>query len=169
MKRVLVVEDEYGAAEVLKLLLEIEGYQVDLAYNGEDALRQIERGRPDLIITDFMMPSMTGLELCAAVRNRADLVDVPIVLVSAVDEASVRQHGGDFDAFLQKPFRAPDLLALAARLLAEGRAQRPAPEGRTDAADAAPQRVAGRDAGSDQADDERSGPRALFPKVDPQP
>ena len=121
MKLVLLVEDEYGNAEVLRLLLEAEGYRVVHAANGRDALALLSGERPAVILSDFMMPHMTGGELGHAVRNAPALRDIPLILLSGTDEAVVRTAFKDYDAFMAKPYAAESLLKLVAHLAASGR------------------------------------------------
>lgn len=125
MKLVLLVEDEYGNAEVLRLLLEAEGYRVVHAANGRDALALLTGERPAVILSDFMMPFMTGAELGLAVRADAGLKDIPFVLLSGTQEAVVRARFNDYDAFFTKPYEGDGLLELLARLASDGRPPAP--------------------------------------------
>lgn len=125
MKLVLIVEDEYGNAEVLQLLLEAEGYRVTAASNGLQALDLLHEGeKPALIISDFMMPIMDGGEFGTALRQDATLRQIPFVFVSATSEDVVRRGFQDYDAFLAKPVEIDPLLALVKRLIEEGRPPR---------------------------------------------
>lgn len=117
MRTILVVEDEFGAADVLMAALEDEGYRVVLAANGRQGLERVAESRPDLIIADFMMPIMDGVAMAHALREDATHADIPIIFTSAVGEASVRQRFDGFQAFLRKPFRVDDLIATVRRLL----------------------------------------------------
>ncbi len=118
MKLVLIVEDEYGNAEVLQLLLEAEGYRVALASNGKQALDILRTGeQPDLILSDFMMPIMDGTQTLAAIRNNTAFAKIPVIMMSSLEEVSVRETGADYDRFLRKPFRAKAVLQTVAQLL----------------------------------------------------
>ncbi len=130
MKLVLFVEDEYGSAEVLQLLLEAEGYRVVHAANGRDALALLAGEKPAVILSDFMMPHMTGGELGAAVRAAPALRDIPFIILSGTQEAVVQAAFTDYDAFVVKPYAAEHLLRLLAHLAANGRPQ--LPEGNRD-------------------------------------
>jgi len=121
MKLVLMVEDEYGNAEVLQMLLEAEGYRVAAAANGKAALELLSGEKPAAIITDFMMPHMTGAELGLAVRAHPALCDIPILMMSASYETLVQDAFRDYDAFVQKPFVAAGLLQLLRHLVENGR------------------------------------------------
>jgi CheY-like chemotaxis protein len=125
MKLVLVVEDEYGSAEVLQLLLEAEGYRVAVANNGQAALDLLAGEVPALILTDFMMPAMNGAEFGNAVRANPALAHIPIVVISATSEEVVQRAFRDYDAFLTKPYAIDSLLPLMARLIAVGRTAQP--------------------------------------------
>src|SRR5690349_11006997 len=101
MKRILIVEDEFGIAEALNDILTEEGHEVTLAYNGRDGLAQAGSLHPDLIILDLMMPIMDGRAMLRAVRADLALTDIPVLIMSAVPE-SIARRDCDFDAFLQK-------------------------------------------------------------------
>lgn len=122
MKLVLIVEDEYGNAEILQLLLEAEGYRVTAASNGVQALDLLRDGeKPALILSDFMMPIMDGGEFGTAVRQDVALRQIPFVFMSATSEDVVRRAFQDYDAFMVKPVEIDPLLALVKKLVAEGR------------------------------------------------
>ncbi len=83
MKTILVVDDEFDILTVWRLLLERHGYAVMTASNGAAALEQIRETRPDIIVSDCMMPIMSGLQLSAALNDDPDLRAIPIILCSA--------------------------------------------------------------------------------------
>lgn len=120
MHTILVVEDEFGAADVLMAALEDEGYRVVLAANGRQGLERLAETRPDLIIVDYMMPIMDGVAMARTVRENPDYAAIPIVMTSAVTEQAVRQQFNDFRVFLRKPFRVNELLEIVGRLLRPG-------------------------------------------------
>ena len=125
MKLVLIVEDEYGNAEVLQLLLEAEGYRVAAASNGRQALDLLRDGeKPALILSDFMMPVMNGGEFGVAVRQDPALAHIPFIFMSATNQEVVRRAFQDYDAFMVKPVEIDPLLTLVERLIANGRPQR---------------------------------------------
>lgn len=107
MKTILLVEDEFGIAGVLTALLEEEGYRVLSAANGRQALSRLAEVTPDLVITDVMMPLLDGAALGEALRASPAWKDIPIILMSGVPEASVRQQFDGYAAFLRKPFPIP--------------------------------------------------------------
>jgi CheY-like chemotaxis protein len=109
-RSILIVDDEFGLAEMLREMLHDYGYDVVLAINGRLALDILGERRVDLLITDLMMPVMDGAELAAAVRNSDALRRLPIVLMTSLP-ASVPSDGL-YDAVLRKPF-TPDLLLAA--------------------------------------------------------
>lgn len=127
MKLVLVVEDEYGNAEILQLLLEAEGYRVALATNGQQALQILKEGeKPALILSDFMMPVMNGGEFGQALSEDETLRAIPFVFMSATSQDVVRRVFKDYDAFLVKPIEFDSLLQVVKRLIARGRPPQPA-------------------------------------------
>lgn len=117
MKTILLVEDEFGIAGVLTVLLEDEGYRVLSAANGRQALARLAEARPDLVVTDFMMPLLDGAALGEAMRADPAFQDIPIIMMSAVPEAAVRARFAGYTAFLRKPFPIPAFFDLIARIL----------------------------------------------------
>jgi two-component system phosphate regulon response regulator PhoB len=128
MHLVMVVEDEYGNAEVVQLLLETAGYRVLSASNGKAALDLLDDEKPALILSDFMMPTMNGGELGEAVRRNPALAQIPFIIMSGTNEEVVRQTFRDYDAFLVKPVEADALLLLIARHIESGRTPPPTSE-----------------------------------------
>ena len=112
MRTVLVVDDEFGTVEVLVAALEDSGYRVLTAPNGRRALERLEENKPDLVISDFMMPLMDGAAMVMAMRANPSFRDIPVVMMSAAPEAALRKHLDGYDAFLRKPFRIPALLEI---------------------------------------------------------
>jgi CheY-like chemotaxis protein len=118
MALITVVDDEFLLADLLAGLLVGEGHEVMTAPHGRAALQMIRERKPSLVITDFMMPLMTGLELAQAIRADADLADLPIILVSGAQGASARDHHADlFAAIFDKPYDRKSMLDAVADLL----------------------------------------------------
>lgn len=113
-RRILLVEDEPGLQEALTLTLQLEGFEVVRASDGREALARLKI-QPDLIITDYMMPRMNGLELIEHVRSRSAFDDVPILLMSAALPREVNRSVAD--AFLPKPITIKRLLETVNSLL----------------------------------------------------
>lgn len=117
MTRVLIVDDEVDVAEVIRLVLEDRGYEVKVAHNGLEAKKELEKSdgdAPELVISDLMMPHMTGSELVDWMRTQAKLESVPVLVMSAVPPT---KPGGKWQAFLQKPFRLASLVSRIDELL----------------------------------------------------
>lgn len=110
---ILVVEDETALAEVLRYNLESEGFQVAVARDGRTAMEQIEDAPPDLVILDWMLPEMSGLDLCRTMRRRPELRDVPVIMLTAKGEEYDRVRGLDAgaDDYVVKPFSPKELIA----------------------------------------------------------
>ncbi|MBD1863961.1 MULTISPECIES: response regulator transcription factor [Trichocoleus] len=108
---ILVVEDEVKLARFIELELSYEGYQVSLAHDGFVGLTTARDAKPDLIILDWMLPGLSGLEVCRRLRTTGD--KVPVVLLTAKDEVSDRVAGLDAgaDDYVVKPFSIEELLA----------------------------------------------------------
>ena len=109
--KVLVVEDEEALAKVLKMRLEIEGFEVRTAGDGREALRLIGRQRPDIVVCDLMMPVMDGKAVTRAIKSDAKLKSIPVLILSALkrdkDVNEVMALGAD--GFAAKPFDSKEL------------------------------------------------------------
>lgn len=118
-KRVLVVDDEPAIRELVVALLEDEGYEVAAAANGAEALDILAQRRPDLLLTDVMMPVMDGRELVERVKDRVHMNGLAVVMMSAAaTRATSLDPHGTVAAFLPKPFDVDLLLNVVNHLLA---------------------------------------------------
>ena len=103
--RILVVEDEFGIAEVLQSALTDAGHDVVLAINGKQGLERMKETRPDLVILDFMMPVLDGPGMLGVMRSAPEFGDIPAILMSSLPESAVMQEAKSmYDRFLRKPF-----------------------------------------------------------------
>src|SRR3546814_13630111 len=118
MALIVVADDELLLAEMLADLLEDAGHEVLTASQGEAALRLVRERRPELVITDFMMPLMTGLELAEAIRDAPAVSDIPILRVSGAQGMIARERSHLFVDVVDQPSDNRVLIALVARLLA---------------------------------------------------
>jgi CheY-like chemotaxis protein len=110
---ILVVEDDPDIRESLRIVLEGEGYQVDAAANGREALDRLGHERPCLILLDLMMPVMSGTELLTVLRGRDSLKTIPVVVVSAYGHLAQATQG--VEGFMTKPVALDDLLGVVTR------------------------------------------------------
>ncbi len=117
MATVLVVDDEVGVAELIKAVLGDEGHRVLIAVNGRQGLDMLVRERPDLLFLDEMMPVMDGAGVLRGIADTPSLLGLPVVMMSALPEATVAQRCAGYATFLRKPFRIAELVAVTARLL----------------------------------------------------
>ncbi len=115
--RILVVDDDRAVRESLRRSLSFNGYSVELAQDGVEALEAISSDRPDALVLDVMMPRLDGLEVCRHLRSTGD--DLPILVLTARDSVSERVAGLDAgaDDYLPKPFALEELLARMRALL----------------------------------------------------
>jgi two-component system phosphate regulon response regulator PhoB len=127
---VLLVEDEAAQREILAYNLSAEGYDVRAAADGEEALILVAEAVPDLILLDWMLPHVSGLEVCRRLRQRPETRSVPILMLSARSEEVDRVRGLETgaDDYLVKPYSVAELMA---RLKAHLRRARPAVAGGT--------------------------------------
>src|SRR5690349_16426953 len=110
LKTVLVIDDEVPILDLVASILNEAGYQVVTAGDGEEGLARVENVRPDVVLSDVMMPRMDGREICSRLRSSPSFRNIPIVLMSA-GHSRVSLDGCEYDAFLRKPFGVDELLA----------------------------------------------------------
>ena len=110
---VLVVEDEDALATLLRYNLEKDGYHVGVAVDGEEALMMASERLPDLVILEWMLPKVPGIEVCRRLRAKPDARNIPIIMLTARGEESDRIRGLDTgaDDYVTKPFSTTELLA----------------------------------------------------------
>ena len=120
---VLIVEDEEALSALLEYNLTREGFDVRISADGEGAVLAIEEDRPDLVLLDWMLPGLSGLEICRQIRARPDLRDTPVIMLTARGEEADRIRGLDVgaDDYLTKPFSVPELIARVRALLRRSR------------------------------------------------
>ncbi len=111
--RVLVVEDEAALSELLSYNLTKEGFEVRVSADGEDALIAVDEQKPDLVLLDWMLPSVSGIEICRQIRARAETRDIPVIMLTArgEDEDRIRGLNTGADDFVTKPFSMSELVA----------------------------------------------------------
>ena len=117
--RVMVVEDEEALSVLLKYNLESEGYRVDAELRGDEAEIALRESVPDLLILDWMLPGLSGIELCRRLRARPETQRLPIIMLTARGEESDRVRGlsTGADDYLVKPFSTPEFIARVRALL----------------------------------------------------
>ena len=118
MKTILIIDDEFALVESLTELLTWEGYVVVAAANGRQGLEQLERSSPSLVLLDFMMPMMDGLQMLRVLRSDPKHRDLPVVLMTAAPLGIPKGETG-WTALLRKPFTAADVLRIIERLLSD--------------------------------------------------
>jgi CheY-like chemotaxis protein len=120
MPLVLIVEDEFAIADLLEMALTDHGHEVRHAANGRQGLERLaEAPRPDLVITDYMMPILDGAGLLKAMREIEAQRDIPCIVMSSMPEANVRARITGYAAFVRKPFQLAALVQLVAHVLGQ--------------------------------------------------
>jgi len=122
---ILVVEDDEALAELLRYNLDAQGYEVETIMRGDEADTRIRERMPDLVVLDWMLPGLSGIELCRRLRAQAETSRLPIIMLTARGEESEKVRGlaTGADDYIVKPFSVPELLARVKSLL-----RRAAPE-----------------------------------------
>lgn len=117
--KILIVEDEQALSELLRYNFESEGYQVTLCESGEEAELMVAEEVPDLVVLDWMLPAVSGIELCRRLRSRPETRNMPIIMLTARGEETDRIRGLETgaDDYVVKPFSVPELMARVKALL----------------------------------------------------
>ena len=117
--RVMVVEDEEPLGVLLRYNLESEGYQVEVVTRGDEADTRLQESVPDLLVLDWMLPAVSGIELCRRLRLRPETERLPIIMLTARGEEGDRVRGlsTGADDYLVKPFSTPEFMARVKALL----------------------------------------------------
>lgn len=125
---VLIVEDEVAQREVLAYNLEAEGYRTSRAENGEEALMMIDEDLPDVVVLDWMMPIVSGIEVCRQMKTRPETRSIPVIMLSARSEEVDKVRGLETgaDDYVVKPYSVTELMA---RVRAQLRRSRPSTVG----------------------------------------
>lgn len=110
---ILVVEDEEAIATMVQYNLEKEGFEVSMAHDGEEGLQMVKERQPDLVLLDWMMPNLSGVEVCERLRATDGTMNIPIIMLTARGEESDRIRGLDTgaDDYMVKPFSPKELVA----------------------------------------------------------
>ncbi len=124
--RILIVEDEEPLSLLLRYNLETEGYDVETVARGDDADTRLRESTPDLVVLDWMLPGLSGIELCRRLRARPETKSLPIIMLTARGEESERVRGlsTGADDYIVKPFSVPELVARIRALLRRSRPER---------------------------------------------
>ena len=126
--RVLVVDDDDVIRQLITVNLELEGFDVVTAVDGQDALEKVKDAQPRVITLDVMMPRLDGWEAAARLRSDPETAHIKVILLSARAQEADLQRGERIgvDAYLTKPFDPDELIDLVRRLMAEAAGERPA-------------------------------------------
>jgi two-component system, OmpR family, response regulator VicR len=128
--KIMVVDDEPDVVDLVKLVLESDGFSVVTAYSGKEALDKIDREMPDLVLLDIMMPQMDGWEVYSRIRASPVTKDIPVAMLTAKSQSidkMIGLHVVKVDDYITKPFGRSELLERVKRILKEkGKLQAPA-------------------------------------------
>ena len=124
--RILIVEDEDALSMLLRYNLEADGYEVDTVARGDEAETRLKERAPDLMVLDWMLPGLSGIELCRRLRARPETRQLPIIMLTARGEESEKVRGlaTGADDYIVKPFSVPELLARVRALLRRANPER---------------------------------------------
>jgi len=113
MSLVMVIEDEEALSLLLTYNLEKEGYEVAAVTNGLNAVAEVEKRLPSVIILDWMLPEISGIEICKLIRSKPDIKSIPIIMLTAKsqEEDKIKGLSAGADDYVTKPFSVPELMA----------------------------------------------------------
>ena len=113
MNLVMVIEDEEAIATLLTYNLEKEGFRVKVVNNGMNAVSEVEKHKPSVIILDWMLPEISGVEICKLIRSKPEIKTIPIIMLTAKsqEEDKIKGLGAGADDYVTKPFSVPELMA----------------------------------------------------------
>lgn len=119
MTKIMIVEDEIGLVTLLKYNLEKKGYETAIVMDGKDVLEQALLEKPDLILLDWMLPNIQGIDLCREIRKTYELRNTPLIMLTARSDEADKVRGLSYgaDDYITKPFSVPELLARIGALL----------------------------------------------------
>lgn len=114
-KKILICEDDQAILEMIKIMLENAGFQVQTQPNGKAIERKVKEYLPDLILIDIWMPGINGKEAIKLLKKDPKIKKIPVIIISAISEGEINQVVKDVgaEAFLPKPFNMSDLVAMA--------------------------------------------------------
>ncbi len=126
-KKILIADDEPNIVAALEFLMKQQGYEVQVARNGEEALNLVEAGVPDLVLLDVMMPKKSGYEVCARIRERTEWRHIKVVMLTAKGRETEVNKGLSLgaDLYMTKPFSTRELMQKIKDLLDQGKGSAP--------------------------------------------
>lgn len=118
-RKILIVEDEPNIVVPLQFIMEENGYEISVAFTGEEAVQKLSEEKPDLILLDIMLPGMDGYELCQMIRQKPDWKDIRIIFLTALGREADMAKGLalEADAYITKPFSNKEVVAKVNELL----------------------------------------------------
>ncbi len=120
-RKILIVDDDKCIIEITRVVLEINGYEVLSAFDGEEAMAKVRHEIPDLIMLDLLMPRMDGWEVYNQLKEYSKTAHIPIILVSALDKDTQMNKEMDVEGYLEKPFEINELTEKINNVLASKR------------------------------------------------
>lgn len=118
-KKIVVIDDEPNITKLIQVFLERKGYEIFLAHDGIGGYELVEEKKPDLVITDLLLPRLHGFEVCKKIKENAKLAHIPVILMTAIYKKTrykLEGRGYGADDFIEKPFELPVLLSKIEKL-----------------------------------------------------
>ena len=117
--KILIIDDEIHIVELIRFNLETSGYEVDIAYDGLDGYLKIKENAPQLVLLDWMLPNISGIDMLKKIRNDKSLSDIPVIMLTAKNMESDKIEGLELgaDDYITKPFSIKELLARVSSVL----------------------------------------------------
>jgi two-component system phosphate regulon response regulator PhoB len=111
-KKILIIEDDNDILDITTTVLNMSNYEVTGTNGTEDIIALVKTHQPDLVLTDYMLPGLTGGQICKLIKNNKETANIPVVLMSAYQKQAIAVGNFDYDAYVKKPFNIDHLVSV---------------------------------------------------------
>ncbi|MET3980425.1 two-component system phosphate regulon response regulator PhoB [Mucilaginibacter sp. UYP25] len=118
-KKILIIEDDNDILEITTTVLNIANFEVSGSNGTDDIIALVKTHQPDLVLTDYMLPGLTGGQICKIIKNHKDTAGIPVILMSAYQKQAIAVGNFDYDAYIKKPFNIDYLVSVINKFIAK--------------------------------------------------
>ncbi|MFD0766865.1 PleD family two-component system response regulator [Mucilaginibacter lutimaris] len=111
-KKILIIEDDNDILDITTLVLNMADYEVIGSNGTDDIIALVKTHQPDLVLTDYMLPGLTGGQICKLIKNHKDTAKIPVILMSAYQRQAIDVGNFDYDAYIKKPYNVGHLVSV---------------------------------------------------------
>ena len=116
-KKILIIEDDNDILDITTTVLNIANYEVAGTNGTDDIIALVKAHQPDLVLTDYMLPGLTGGQICKLIKNNKETGKIPVILMSAYQKQAIAVGNFDYDAYIKKPYNIDQLINVIDKLL----------------------------------------------------